>query len=45
MSRYRELMKLPTKYSMRMNFLKNKIFGEVTRPTNSKSMKVILFCK
>ncbi|CAH1392291.1 unnamed protein product [Nezara viridula] len=41
MSRYTELMKLQTKYSMRMNYLKNKIFGEVTRPTNSKSMKVV----
>ncbi|XP_014287252.1 small ribosomal subunit protein mS33 [Halyomorpha halys] len=41
MSRYTELIKLQTKYSMRMNFLKNRIFGDVTRPTNSKSMKVV----
>lgn len=44
MSRYRsykELTKLSTIYARRMNLLSNRIFGEVTRPTNSKSMKVV----
>lgn len=41
MSKYRELAKLPTEYARRMNYLSNRIFGEVARPTNSKSMKVV----
>lgn len=41
MSKYRELSKLPTEYARRMNYLSNRIFGEVARPTNSKSMKVV----
>lgn len=38
---YAELTKLSTNYARRMNVLSNRIFGEVTRPTNSKSMKVV----
>lgn len=30
-----------TNYAMRMNRLRNRIFGEVVRPTNKKSMKVV----
>lgn len=41
MSKYAELTKLSTNYARRMNLLSNRIFGEVTRPTNSKSMKVV----
>lgn len=41
MSKYKELSKLPTEYARRMNYLSNRIFGEVARPTNSKSMKVV----
>ncbi|CAD7092730.1 unnamed protein product [Hermetia illucens] len=41
MSKYSELIKLGTQYARRMNFLSNRIFGEVARPTNSKSMKVV----
>lgn len=44
MSRYRtykELGQLSTIYARRMNLLSNRIFTEVTRPTNPKSMKVV----
>lgn len=41
MSKYKELTRLPTEYARRMNYLSNRIFGEVARPTNSKSMKVV----
>lgn len=41
MSKYKELTKLPTEYARRMNYLSNRIFGEVARPTNTKSMKVV----
>lgn len=39
--KYSELIKQSTEYARRMNHLSNRIFGEVTRPTNSKSMKVV----
>lgn len=38
---YTDLAKRNTEYARRMNHLSNRIFGEVTRPTNSKSMKVV----
>lgn len=41
MSKYKELTKLGTEYARRMNYLSNRIFGEVARTTNSKSMKVV----
>lgn len=41
MSKYKGLINLGTTYSRRMNFLSNRIFGEVARPTNDKSMKVV----
>lgn len=42
MHKYAELAKLATGYARRMNHLSNRIFGEVTRPTNSKSMRVCI---
>lgn len=41
MSKYVELAKTGTNYARRMANLSNRIFGEVTRQTNSKSMKVV----
>lgn len=41
-SKYTELVKLGTQYARRMNYLSNRIFGEVARNTNNKSMKVCL---
>lgn len=44
MSRYKtysDLTKLTTGYARRMTKLSNRIFGEVSRPTNSKSMRVV----
>lgn len=43
MSKYRLYSELPktTEYARRMLRLSNRIFGEVSRPTNSKSMKVV----
>lgn len=44
MSKYRtyvDLAKQTTEYARRMTRLSNRIFGEVPRPTNSKSMKVV----
>lgn len=41
MSKYVKLAKVGSTYARRMNHLSNRIFGEVTRPTNSKSMKVV----
>ncbi|XP_019880755.1 28S ribosomal protein S33, mitochondrial [Aethina tumida] len=38
---YIKLGQLATEYSKRMTRLSNRIFGEVARPTNSKSMKVV----
>lgn len=40
-SKYVNLAKVGTEYARRMNFLSNRIFGEVARPTNMKSMKVV----
>ncbi|KAK4874787.1 hypothetical protein RN001_014147 [Aquatica leii] len=40
-AKYADLTKLTTEYARRMNRLSNRIFGEVVRPTNSKSMKVV----
>ncbi|KAB0793226.1 hypothetical protein PPYR_12846 [Photinus pyralis] len=40
-AKYADLMKLTTEYALRMNRLSNRIFGEVVRPTNSKSLKVV----
>ncbi|KAK9718699.1 Mitochondrial ribosomal subunit S27 [Popillia japonica] len=40
-ARYSDLIKLSTEYARRMNRLSCRIFGEVARPTNSKSMKVV----
>ncbi|KAH8347395.1 small ribosomal subunit protein mS33 [Drosophila kikkawai] len=39
--KYTELIKLGTQYARRMNYLSNRIFGEVARTTNEKSMKVV----
>lgn len=41
MSKYIDLAKVGTVYARRMNHLSNRIFGEVTRETNAKSMKVV----
>ncbi|KAK0095927.1 hypothetical protein PV326_007054 [Microctonus aethiopoides] len=41
MSKYVELAKLATPYAKRMNRLSNRIFGEVPRETNQKSMKIV----
>jgi len=40
-AKYANLTKLTTEYARRMNRLSNRIFGEVVRPTNSKSMRVV----
>lgn len=40
--KYTDLIKLGTQYARRMNYLSNRIFGEVARTTNEKSMKVCL---
>lgn len=40
-AKYIELTKLSTDYARRMNRLSRRIFGEVARPTGSKSMKVV----
>uniref|UniRef100_A0A1B6DAT2 Small ribosomal subunit protein mS33 n=1 Tax=Clastoptera arizonana TaxID=38151 RepID=A0A1B6DAT2_9HEMI len=41
MYKYSELIKLSTNYATKMNKLSNRIFGEVTRQTSKKSMKVV----
>lgn len=41
MNKYVNLINVGTNYAKRMNRLSNRIFGEVIRPTNQKSMKVI----
>ncbi|XP_030752125.1 28S ribosomal protein S33, mitochondrial [Sitophilus oryzae] len=43
--KYADLVKQTTEYARRMNRLSNRIFGEVVRPTNSKSMKVVQLYK
>lgn len=40
-AKYVDLTKNATEYARRMNRLGNRIFSEVVRPTNSKSMKVV----
>nr|XP_031837945.1 28S ribosomal protein S33, mitochondrial [Nomia melanderi] len=40
-NKYVELAKVGTAYAKNMNRLSNRIFGEVTRDTNKKSMKVV----
>lgn len=40
-AKYANLIKLPTEYARRMDRLSKRIFGEVARPTNKKSMKVV----
>ncbi|CAH1116755.1 unnamed protein product [Phaedon cochleariae] len=40
-ARYSDLVKQTTEYARRMNRLSNRIFGEVARSTNSKSMRVV----
>lgn len=40
-SKYVQLAKAGTTYARRINHLSNRIFGEVTRETNDKSMKVV----
>ncbi|XP_076034749.1 mitochondrial ribosomal protein S33 [Oratosquilla oratoria] len=39
--KYSQLVTSGTNYAKRMNRLSNRIFGEVVRPTNAKSMKVV----
>ncbi|XP_033186558.1 mitochondrial ribosomal protein S33 [Bombus vancouverensis nearcticus] len=41
MNKYLDLAKTGTSYAKHMNRLSNRIFGEVTRTTNKKSMKVV----
>ena len=41
MNKYVDLAKVGTNYANRMNRLSNRVFGEVTRTTNQKSMKVV----
>jgi len=38
--KYSNLIHANTNYANRMKMLSNRIFGEVVRPTNNKSMKV-----
>lgn len=40
-NKYVDLAKVGTTYAKNMNRLSNRIFGEVTRETNQKSMKVV----
>ncbi|XP_078038725.1 mitochondrial ribosomal protein S33 [Augochlora pura] len=40
-NKYVNLAKVGTSYAKKMNRLSNKIFNEVTRDTNQKSMKVV----
>lgn len=39
--KYNKLVNLNTNYATRMNRLSNRIFGEVVRPTNVSSLKVV----
>lgn len=41
LSKYAKIVNSGSEYSQRMKHLSNRIFGEVTRPTTSQSMKVI----
>ncbi|KAJ4432779.1 hypothetical protein ANN_21418 [Periplaneta americana] len=40
-NKYLHLANIGTNYALRMNRLSRRIFGEVVRTTNSKSMKVV----
>lgn len=40
-AKYSHLIQQTTEYARRMDRLSKRIFGEVARPTNSKSMKVV----
>lgn len=40
-TKYAKLVNANTDYGRRMKHLSNRIFGEVTRPTTSQSMKVV----
>lgn len=40
-TKYAKIVSEQTEYGRRMRHLSNRIFGEVTRPTTSQSMKVI----
>lgn len=40
-SKYAKIVGANTEYGRRMRHLSNRIFGEVTRPTTSQSMKVV----
>ncbi|XP_047343960.1 28S ribosomal protein S33, mitochondrial [Vespa velutina] len=41
MNKYIHLATVGTSYANRMNRLSNRIFGEVVRPTNTKSLKIV----
>ncbi|KAK9508785.1 hypothetical protein O3M35_006259 [Rhynocoris fuscipes] len=41
LSKQAELMNINTNYAKKMNQLKNRIFGDVVRPTSKTSMKVV----
>lgn len=41
LTKYAKIVNSGSEYSQRMKHLSNRIFGEITRPTTSKSMKVI----
>lgn len=41
LTKYAKIVNSGTEYSRRMKHLSNRIFGEVTRPTTSQSMKVV----
>ncbi|KAJ8682288.1 hypothetical protein QAD02_018080 [Eretmocerus hayati] len=41
MSKYVNLANVASGYAQRMNRLSNRIFGEVVRPTNKRSMRVV----
>lgn len=40
-TKYAKIIESGSEYARRMKHLSNRIFGEVTRPTNPKSMKVV----
>lgn len=40
-AKYVDLAKQTTEYARRMNRLRNRIFGEVARTTNTRSMRVV----
>lgn len=44
-TKYAKIVNASTEYGRRMRHLSNRIFGEVTRPTTSQSMKVVQLFK